>query len=69
MSFHTGRYPTFLDSFGAYKRHAFLSEILQAEGYSTHFIGKWHMGYEVYNLPSARGFDTRCLILTVNTGS
>jgi arylsulfatase A-like enzyme len=30
---------------------------LQAAGYRTYATGKWHVGQESYNLPSARGFD------------
>ena len=30
---------------------------LQAAGYRTYAAGKWHVGHEPYNLPSARGFD------------
>ena len=30
---------------------------LQAAGYRTYATGKWHVGHESYNLPSARGFD------------
>ena len=30
---------------------------LQAAGYRTYASGKWHVGHEAYNLPSARGFD------------
>ena len=30
---------------------------LQAAGYRTYAAGKWHVGHESYNLPSARGFD------------
>ena len=36
-----------------------LAEVLSATGYSTHMLGKWHLGYkkEAY-LPVGRGFDT-----------
>ena len=30
---------------------------LQAAGYRTYATGKWHVGHESHNLPSARGFD------------
>ncbi len=33
------------------------SDLLQQSGYSTYFLGKWHLGTEPDLLPSARGFD------------
>lgn len=36
-----------------------LAESLQAVGYSTHHIGKWHLGYESQlSWPTEQGFDT-----------
>ena len=33
------------------------SDLLQQSGYSTYFLGKWHLGSEPGLLPTARGFD------------
>jgi len=36
-----------------------VAEVLKAIGYSTHAIGKWHLGYARWaNTPTGRGFDT-----------
>lgn len=34
-----------------------VSSLLQASGYRTYAVGKWHVGKEKHNLPPARGFD------------
>lgn len=34
-----------------------LAEILQASGYSTGIIGKWHLGHGEEHIPNNRGFD------------
>jgi arylsulfatase A-like enzyme len=36
-----------------------LSEILQARGYATGIMGKWHLGAGDHAIPSNRGFDTQ----------
>ncbi|KAK7086020.1 hypothetical protein SK128_026980, partial [Halocaridina rubra] len=48
-----------LEPVGVPLRYKFLPEALKAQGYSTHAVGKWHVGYcaEEYT-PTKRGFDT-----------
>jgi arylsulfatase A-like enzyme len=34
-----------------------LPQLLKQAGYATGIFGKWHLGYDVKNVPNARGFD------------
>lgn len=36
---------------------AFISEVFQKNGYHTGMVGKWHLGFEDPDIPTARGFD------------
>lgn len=68
-AFLTGRYPirTGMQGYplrGAEPRgiplnHTLLPEYLRRLGYTTHLVGKWHVGYHTRNfVPTRRGFDT-----------
>ncbi|KAL1466534.1 hypothetical protein MTO96_042662, partial [Rhipicephalus appendiculatus] len=40
-------------------RFEVLPQWLKRLGYSTHMIGKWHLGYKTFeHTPTGRGFDT-----------
>jgi len=68
-SLMTGRYPMRFglqhlvvvqsQPVGVPKSELLLSEKLKSLKYSTHLVGKWHLGfYQPQYLPTARGFDT-----------
>lgn len=38
-------------------------ELLQRVGYNTYFTGKWHLGSQAHQRPSARGFDRTFALL------
>lgn len=43
--------------------NATLAELLSAEGYRTHFAGKWHLGMAPEQAPHSRGFQSSFVML------
>ena len=44
---------------GAHRNFTFLSSKMKQAGYSTHHVGKWHLGMASWGqIPAGRGFDT-----------
>lgn len=65
----TGRYPLSIGmqwgvvqtdtAWGMPIEETTLAEVLRDSGYSTHMLGKWHLGHHsAHFLPTARGFDS-----------
>ncbi|XP_068248787.1 arylsulfatase B-like [Palaemon carinicauda] len=65
----TGRYPYTLgrqrgvlwpeEPTGLTIKHKIIPQALKAVGYSTHIVGKWHLGFCSWDYtPTSRGFDT-----------
>ena len=49
-------------------RVAALPNILKDSNYHTYMTGKWHLGYEENNSPTARGFDRSFALLSGGAG-
>ena len=61
-SVHMGGITEIANSFPGYDsaippEAATVAEVLRMSGYATGAFGKWHLGYEPENSPTARGFD------------
>jgi arylsulfatase A-like enzyme len=65
----TGRYPLTIgmqygliglnEPWGVHLNETFMSEVFSQNGYATHMLGKWDLGfYTPQYLPTARGFDS-----------
>eukprot|EP00639_Heterosigma_akashiwo_P018079 CAMPEP_0206387272 /NCGR_PEP_ID=MMETSP0294-20121207/16496_1 /ASSEMBLY_ACC=CAM_ASM_000327 /TAXON_ID=39354 /ORGANISM="Heterosigma akashiwo, Strain CCMP2393" /LENGTH=447 /DNA_ID=CAMNT_0053838591 /DNA_START=65 /DNA_END=1405 /DNA_ORIENTATION=- len=51
--------PDMAEPWGVPTEHKFLPQYLKEEGYATHMIGKWHLGFAAEALtPLARGFES-----------
>lgn len=55
-----------IDSIGISKDEVTLGEVLQAEGYATKLVGKWHLGHIDEYFPTKHGFDEYYGILYSN---
>jgi arylsulfatase A-like enzyme len=57
----TGRYShangVIDNEYALYDDQTTIAQILQARGYRTAYVGKWHLGYPPYTAPRRHGFD------------
>ena len=65
---HTGTGPDYIRNerpYGVPIQEVFLSQLLKKSSYSTHIVGKWHLGFcnKAYT-PTSRGFDSFVGLLT-----
>ena len=57
--FHFGYYRNPSDEGGVMLGYTMLPEVLRTNGYRTHALGKWHLGFKNASYtPTLRGFDT-----------
>lgn len=57
IGFSTNHGPKIPENYGLPKDNVLLPSVLRQNGYKTGMVGKWHLGFKDFQIPTALGFD------------